>query len=727
MFSKTVGHTLPLILLLALFAPLSRAQLVGTTITITPSATAPVTISPNTASTAVVGAGFEFSECIGPNSNNCISSGLFVGVDISATQIQFGMSGATFNCAGGAFQIVLSGLPTFSSISYISGSLSSGTFALASTTANSATFQGSCTSGFSAVGGANFVFNVLFPPPTLSKSFTPPTVLAGQNSALVINIGNPNTFPLTNVAFTETLPAGLILATPLAVTNSCGGVLTAAGRSMVLSAGTIAAGTSCNVTALVTGLFAGSQKSATSAVTSAEVGNSVTATASLLVIGPPSIGKTFGSAVFPINGTTTLTFTLTNPNATNMVASVTDALPAGLVVATPNGLNSSNCISGNITAVAASSSISLASMVIAANSACVVKVNVTGTTAGVKVNTTSAITSVDAGTGNVASATTVVALPPSISKAFDVAVTPLNGVTTLTFNIGNPNAATALTGVGFTDNLPAGLKVATPSVITNSCSGTVTAVAGSGTISLTGGGPLAPASSCTVTAQVTGVATGLQVNVTDPVTSIEGGTGNTATASLTIGGNFLVSYAANLTSGDSVINLTNTGANGAALTGPGFAGGTGNICVNVYAFSPDEQLVSCCSCPITPNGLASLSVTGDLINNTLTGVKPNSVVVKLVVTGAGATFTGTTCANSAAVAGQNVANPLLATGGLAFGTTLHVLGAGFVVTENPFRGATLSAQELASITNRCTNIIGNGSGFGVCKSCRPGGLDNTNR
>ncbi len=188
-----------------------------------------------------------------------------------------------------------------------------------------------------------------------------------------------------------------------------------------------------------------------------------------------------------------------------------------------------------------------------------------------------------------------------------------------------------------------------------------------------------------------------------------------------------MSYAANLTSGDSLINLTNTGANGAALTGPGFAGGIGNISMNVYAFSPDEQLISCCSCPITPNGLASLSVTGDLINNTLTGVKPNSVVVKLVVTGAGAAFTGTTCANSAAVAGQNVADPLLATGGLAFGTTLHVLGAGFAVTENPFRGATLSAQELASITNLCTNIIGNGSGFGVCKSCRPGGLDNTNR
>ena len=185
---------------------------------------------------------------------------------------------------------------------------------------------------------------------------------------------------------------------------------------------------------------------------------------------------------------------------------------------------------------------------------------------------------------------------------------------------------------------------------------------------------------------------------------------------------FQIRYAANLTSGDSVINLTNTGANGASLNGPGFGGAAGNICVNVYAFSPDEQLVSCCSCLITPNGLASLSVNSDLISNTLTGVRPNSVVVKLVNTGAGAAFTGTNCTNSAALAGA-AAFPI-ANGMLAWGTTVHAapVAGTFAVTETAFSNATLSGAELLSITNRCTNIIGNGSTFGICRSCRVGGL-----
>ena len=186
---------------------------------------------------------------------------------------------------------------------------------------------------------------------------------------------------------------------------------------------------------------------------------------------------------------------------------------------------------------------------------------------------------------------------------------------------------------------------------------------------------------------------------------------------------YQIRYAANLTSADAVINISNVGANGAALNGPGFGGAAGNMCANVYAFSPDEQLVSCCSCLITPNGLISLSVNSDLISNTLTGVRPNSVVIKIVATSASSDFAGASCTNSAAVAGK-VKGFKLAAGMVAWGTTAHAgpAAGSFATTETPFLLAKLGPSELLSITNRCTNIIGNGSSFGLCRSCRAGGL-----
>ena len=181
---------------------------------------------------------------------------------------------------------------------------------------------------------------------------------------------------------------------------------------------------------------------------------------------------------------------------------------------------------------------------------------------------------------------------------------------------------------------------------------------------------------------------------------------------------FQIKYASNLDKGESYINITNTGANGAPLLGPGFGGAAGNICVNVYAFSPDEQLISCCSCPVTPNGLVNLGVVRDLTSKTLTGVIPTSAVVKLVATLAG-NGSAATCPNSAA---NGDAAPVL--GMLAWGTTLHLsaVAGTYATTETPFSVGTLSTGERASITGRCAAILGNGSGFGQCASCKLGGL-----
>ncbi len=184
---------------------------------------------------------------------------------------------------------------------------------------------------------------------------------------------------------------------------------------------------------------------------------------------------------------------------------------------------------------------------------------------------------------------------------------------------------------------------------------------------------------------------------------------------ITVDGPFQVRYASNLNIGDSVVNITNSGARGAGFNSGTSASVTGALCVNVYTFSPDEQLISCCSCPVTPNGLVSLSARADLISNTLTPAVPTSIVIKLLASAP----VGGSCASSAASPGA------LASGMLAWGTTLHAAPTTpvtFSVTETAFLPATLSAGELTRITQLCTFINGNGSGFGICRSCRLGGL-----
>ena len=119
---------------------------------------------------------------------------------------------------------------------------------------------------------------------------------------------------------------------------------------------------------------------------------------------------------------------------------------------------------------------------------------------------------------------------------------------------------------------------------------------------------------------------------------------------------------------------------------------------------------------VTPNGLVSLSAVNDLASNTLTPAVPTALVVKILAT----LPVGNSCNNSAA----SVPTEALANGIKSYGTTLHSSPAlaTFGVTETPFSPARLSAGELSRIGNLCNFILSNGSGFGVCRSCRLGGL-----
>ncbi len=252
-------------------------------------------------------------------------------------------------------------------------------------------------------------------------------------------------------------------------------------------------------------------------------------------ISAPMISKSFSPGAVNVNasGASTLSFTITNPNLSQALNGVAfnDSLPSGLVVATPNGL-SGNCGGGTITATAGSSTISLSGATMAENSSCAFSVNVTGTSYGRKNNTTS-VTSTNGGTGNTTYDTLKVYSPPGISKAFSPATIPAGSYSTMTFTLTNPNPSDLLSGVGFSDTYPTNLINYTPLSTSNSCGGTLSALAGSNSISLLNGN-LAANGTCTVTVYVTSTIASTYNNTSGAVYSIEGGTGGTASASLTV-------------------------------------------------------------------------------------------------------------------------------------------------------------------------------------------------
>ena len=552
----------------------------------------------------------------------------------------------------------------------------------------------------------------------------------GATYTLTVFNGGPGSTTGAAVTVTDTLPAGLT-ATAMS------------GSGWSCNVGTITCTSSASVAALtnfppITLTVNVSATAALNLINSATVsgggeaalnnGNN-SANDPTFVLQLPDLTITKSHAGAFTQGQTGATYTLTVRNlgpgsTTGASVIVTDSLPASLTATAMSGAGWS-CNVGTVTCI--STSIVLPAGVF---SAITLTVNVDPNAPAAITNSVTVAgggeLAVNAGNNNASDPTIVILLPDlTVAKSHlgDFTQGQLGAVYTITVSNtilpGNNVGPTTGAVVTLTDTLPLGLTA-----VGMSGAGWTCVVA---TATCTSTQVVAPGASFAPITLTVNVATNSPLNVVNNVAVTGGGElpargGNNTAADPTkiLPLDYLIRYAANLTNGDAVINISNTGFNGASLTGPGFGVAVGNICMNVYAFSPDEQLISCCSCLITPNGLVSLSVANDLISNTLTGVRPNSVVVKLVNTGAGAAFSGTSCTNSAAQAGT--ASFPTAGGSIAFGSTVHASGTGFAVTETPFIRATLSPTELASITNRCTNILGNGSGFGICRSCRTGGL-----
>jgi uncharacterized repeat protein (TIGR01451 family) len=150
-------------------------------------------------------------------------------------------------------------------------------------------------------------------PPGISKSFTPSSIPVNGAATLSFTIVNPNNAKtLTGVGFVDSLPAGLVIATPNGLTGSCGGGIISAnagGSSASLVGATLAANAFCTFSINVIATTTGNKVNITSQVTSNEGGNGNAATATLIVSGSASTTTTLTSSVNPSNVGQAVTFT----------------------------------------------------------------------------------------------------------------------------------------------------------------------------------------------------------------------------------------------------------------------------------------------------------------------------------------------------------------------------------------------------------------------------------
>jgi serine protease len=128
--------------------------------------------------------------------------------------------------------------------------------------------------------------------PTVAEAFSPTSVGENTASTLTITLSNTNAYALTQVAFTDTLPGNLSIATSPAASNTCSGLLPTTTGSITLTAGTLPANGSCTITMTVSSGTAGSYTNtiAANTLTTAQAATNTVATSAVLTVTAPSGG-----------------------------------------------------------------------------------------------------------------------------------------------------------------------------------------------------------------------------------------------------------------------------------------------------------------------------------------------------------------------------------------------------------------------------------------------------
>jgi uncharacterized repeat protein (TIGR01451 family) len=402
----------------------------------------------------------------------------------------------------------------------------------------------------------------ILPSVNIGKFFATNPMEVNGTSVLTIRLFNTFLTDRTNATFTDSLPSGVTVANPANASTTCaGGTVTASagGTSVSLSGATISTNNYCDVTVSVTASATGNYTNTIVAggltTDGGTYSNPDSASAILTVVAKSTIAKAFSPASIAAGGTSTLTFTLSNPNSSTVLpggltgTSFSDPLPGGMAIST-NSTAGGTCVgAATNTFTTGQTSLTFSGLTILAGSpgTCTVTVVVTAPGAGSYVNATSGVSTSQtqtAGTVSPNATLTVVAGTPIITKSFSPNPILGGNISTLTFTLTNPNATTmTLANPAFTDTFPTtpgAMTVSSPVTTTNTCGGTLnnssntTLLAGNVGIRYNNGS-IPGNSSCTVSVKVTGGVPGTYRNESSILASTNAGSStSTAVANLEV-------------------------------------------------------------------------------------------------------------------------------------------------------------------------------------------------
>ncbi|MCP4897642.1 MAG: DUF4175 domain-containing protein, partial [bacterium] len=462
----------------------------------------------------------------------------------------------------------------------------------------------------------------------LTKEFTDDPVAPGGTVTLEFNLTNLDAGQAASaIGFTDDLNVTLTgLTFDSVLLNTCGGTVVGTGTTLItVSGASLAASGTCTIQASLSvpgGAAANVYTNTTSDVTGTIGGFPVSGDAAsddLEITQLLEFSKSFDGPT-TATGMATLTFTITNPGAntatdisfsdnldaviTGLVATSLPALPCG-AGSSITGIGFLTFTGGELPPTGGTCSFDVDVLVPAT------------ATAGTFLNTTSDLEQAGLYVADPATADLVIEPPPTFAKSFAPNPIVAGAISTLTFTIDNSLSALDASALDFTDNLPAGVVVATPSGASTTCTGgTLTAAAGTGTITYTGG-TVGAGATCTVTVDTAGIVPGGHLNTTEDLTSSSGNSGpasDTLTVTAPPPPTFAKVFTPDTIAIGGISTLTFTIDNTTALVPATRLAFTDNLPVAVQIATPNNAGTTCTGGTLTATaGTSVITYTGGTV------------------------------------------------------------------------------------------------------------------